>query len=400
MTASSRVPRLAKAAARYEVASAWAPVLQGTSCSWAGLGWICAASGHRPKPVAGSVTPVPALAGGGTPSSPLTPGPATNRHRSHPDHHTELPEKPKGRGPGPRRPHRQRQATRASRRESRLGRPPRARTSKHQVSVRSRPAPWPTRQVPRGSRSSTRGPPPIPRRRTSRGPSRCLPPRRPRRHRRRPPTADTSTPAPKPTLALRRSPCRRPQSPHPRSLRFLTSRTETPAPREPSATRRLADGPPNHDKARPLDDKHDRQKLFTRSARQTRGSSARLTRPDSSLPDCRPGRDSLRAASDLTNLRARALRRMRPAVTQRSLPRDGVLLHTCATGLERAHRRAQRTTSARSIAHILASIVATMKSWKSGSQMTRTIDLRHWRRGDIDPDVETALSPRLRGACP
>ena len=42
-----------------------------------------------------------------------------------------------------------------------------------------------------------------------------------------------------------------------------------------------------------------------------------------------------------------------------------------------------------------------MESWKSGSQMTRTIDLRHWaQRGDIDPDVETGLSPRLRGACP
>ena len=43
-----------------------------------------------------------------------------------------------------------------------------------------------------------------------------------------------------------------------------------------------------------------------------------------------------------------------------------------------------------------------MEWWKSGSQMTRTIDLRHWaQRGDIVPRCgDRTFSALEGGACP
>ena len=42
-----------------------------------------------------------------------------------------------------------------------------------------------------------------------------------------------------------------------------------------------------------------------------------------------------------------------------------------------------------------------MESWKSGSQMTRTIDLRHWaHRGDIVPRCRDRTFSALEGSVP
>ena len=42
-----------------------------------------------------------------------------------------------------------------------------------------------------------------------------------------------------------------------------------------------------------------------------------------------------------------------------------------------------------------------MESWKSGSQMTRTIDLRHWaQRGDIVPRCRDRTFSALEGSVP
>ena len=42
-----------------------------------------------------------------------------------------------------------------------------------------------------------------------------------------------------------------------------------------------------------------------------------------------------------------------------------------------------------------------MESWKSGSQMTRTIDLRHWaQRGDIVPRCRDRPFSALEGSVP
>jgi hypothetical protein len=42
-----------------------------------------------------------------------------------------------------------------------------------------------------------------------------------------------------------------------------------------------------------------------------------------------------------------------------------------------------------------------MESWKSGSQMTRTIDLRHWAQmGDIVPRCRDSTFSALKGSVP